>query len=154
MNLTLSNPFGDLLARSWWDDLLRPNWVEAGFNLVPESGADEYHERTFHPPVDVFEKGGRLNVVVEIPGVRREDLSLELRDGILYLTGTRRRTEPNDGETIRRLERVHGRFHRHFHLPEGVTENDIKAEYRDGLLLLTMPARTEAVGRKIPIQSP
>jgi len=145
MNLNLYNPFGSLLSRSWWDDILSPAWV------APESGVDEYHEHTFHPPVDIFEKDGSLNLVVEIPGVRKEDVTLEVRDGILYLTGSRRLAEGNDGESIRRLERVYGSFHRHFHLPEGVKEEDIKAEYRDGLLFLTMPARPSSGGRKIPI---
>jgi len=148
MNLTLYNPFGSLLGRSWWDDILAPSWVE------PEFSVEEYHEHTFHPPVDIFEKDNRLNIVVEIPGVRREDVTVELRDGVLYLSGTQRRSEPGDGETIRRLERVYGSFHRHFHLSEGIAESDIKAEYRDGLLLLTMPAGSGVGGRKIPILSP
>lgn len=145
MNLTLYSPFGSLLGRSWWDDLLNPTWV------VPEYGEDEYHEHIFHPPVDIFERDGKLNLVVEIPGVRKEDVNLEVRDGILYLSGTRRRSEEGNGGTIRRLERVYGSFHRHFHLPEGVKEDDIQAEYRDGLLLLTMPAGRGEGGRKIPI---
>jgi len=145
MNLNLYDPFSSLIARSWWDDILSPTWV------VPEYGVDEYHEHTFHPPVDIFESNGKLNLVVEIPGVRKEDVTLEVRDGILYLSGSRRRTEEGDGGTIRRLERVYGSFHRHFHLPEGVKEEDIKAEYRDGLLFLTMPTGTTGGGRQIPI---
>ena len=144
MNLNLYNPFGSVLGRSWWDDLY-PTWT------LPEFGPEEYHEHTFHPPVDIFDKDGKLNIVVEIPGVRKEDVTLEVRDGILYLSGTRRRSEEGDGETIRRLERVYGSFHRHFHLPEGVKEDDIKAEYRDGLLFLTLPGLKEGSGKKIPI---
>jgi HSP20 family protein len=108
------------------------------------------------PKVDVFEKDGRLVTRVDLPGVKKEDVSVEVTDGHLALSGERKReTEEKKGD-VYRTEREYGSFYRAVPLPEGVKLDDVKASFADGVLEVSvpLPARAEAKVRKVEIQEP
>jgi HSP20 family protein len=108
------------------------------------------------PKVDVFEKDNRLVTRVDLPGVNTEDVSVEVTDGHLALSGERKReTEDKKGDFYR-SEREYGSFFRTVPLPDGVKLEDVKASFADGVLEVSvpLPARPESKVRKVEIQEP
>ncbi len=114
----------------WFDDLDR--WFEDDFFTRPLEG-------NWIPAVDVEEKDGSYVVKADLPGLKKEDIHLELHDGYLTLKGERKYEHEEEKENYHRVERMYGHFQRSFRVPEGVTEKDIKAKYQDGVLELTIP---------------
>lgn len=97
------------------------------------------------PRIEVLEQNGDFVVRAELPGLRREDISVEVSDGYLMLSGTREEKKEEKENGYYRSERSYGKFFRSVPLPEGVTGEEAKAEFRDGLLevRLAVPQREE-----------
>jgi HSP20 family protein len=108
------------------------------------------------PKVDVFEKDDRFVTRVDLPGVKKEDVTVEVTDGYLALGGTRTREKEEKKDNVFRTEREYGRFYRAIPLPEGVKLEEMKATFADGVLEVSvpLPARAPATVRKIEIQEP
>ncbi len=108
------------------------------------------------PRVDVFEKDNRLVMKVDLPGVKKEDVTVEVADGRLALSGERKRESEGTKDGVYRSEREHGSFYRAVPLPEGVKLEDVKASFADGVLEVSvpLPVRTQAKVRKVDIQEP
>ena len=88
----------------------------------------------------IEEQDGAYLLKADRPGVKKDDTHVELHDGYLTLKGERTSENEKKQGGYKRYERVYGSFERTFRVPEGVTEKDIKANYRDGVLELTIPA--------------
>jgi len=88
--------------------------------------------------------------VVELPGMRREDIEISLHDGTLTISGERKR-ETSNGERAERTERYIGKFRRSVTLPTRVDANKVSATYRDGILTVTLPKAEEAKPKQIPV---
>ena len=97
-------------------------------------------DRTFTPALDVEEKDGTYLVKADLPGLKKDDIHIELRNGTLTMRGERRDEHEVKEGRYRRVERTYGSFERSFRVPEGVTEKDIHAKYTDGVLELSIPA--------------
>lgn len=95
------------------------------------------------PPVDMCETDDEIIVRAEIPGIRKEDLVVEVEDNHLILRGERRLERNVKNENYHRLERAHGEFYRALPLPALIRKDKIKAEYRDGVLYVNI-AKTES----------
>lgn len=108
------------------------------------------------PKVDVFEKDNRFVTRVDLPGLKKEDVTVEVTDGHLALSGTRKHEKEEKKDNVYRTEREYGQFYRAVPLPEGVKLEDIKATFADGVLEVTvpLPARPEAAVRKVEIEEP
>jgi HSP20 family protein len=108
------------------------------------------------PKVDVFEKDNRLITRVDLPGLKKEDVKVEVADGRLALSGERKHETEEKQDTFYRSEREYGSFCRTVPLPEGVKLEDIKATFADGVLEVSipLPARAEAKVRKVEIEEP
>jgi HSP20 family protein len=101
------------------------------------------------PPVDLLETSDAYLVMAELPGVRREDLTISMHDdGRLTVAGVRRERL---GEEYHRVERGHGSFSRTFHLPIPVDADRITADLHDGVLTVTCPKAPNGGGRRIQI---
>jgi HSP20 family protein len=135
----LDRVFGDPWSFRWPD-------LRAAF---PEPSA-------WSPKVDVFEKDNRLVTRVDLPGVKKEDVTVEVTDGHLALSGERKRESEEKKGSVYRTEREYGTFYRAVPLPKGVTLEDVKATFADGVLEVSvaLPARAEAAVRKVEIQEP
>jgi HSP20 family protein len=104
-------------------------------------------EGIWKPAVDIEEKNGKYLLTADLPGVKKEDIHVELHDGYLTLKGERKEEHEEKKKGFYRTERVYGSFERSFRVPEGVTEKDIKAKHHDGVLELSIPA-PKAEGKK------
>lgn len=104
------------------------------------------------PAVNVSENGDELVLTAELPGVRQEDVEIDLENNVLTIRGEKReeRTEGEEGR-FHLWERRYGSFQRSFTLPRTVKSDAIKATFRDGILTVHMPKAPEAKGRKISI---
>ncbi len=100
------------------------------------------------PAIDVEEKEGKYLVRADLPGIKKEDLHIEVQDGVLTLRGERREEREEKKGRYCRFERAYGSFERSFRVPENVTEKDIHAKYTDGVLELDIPAPQAKQQRK------
>lgn len=103
------------------------------------------------PLCDIYEEGDNIVVKAEIPGLDRNDIDVQVENNILTLRGERKREKEVKSENLFRTERFYGSFTRSFTLPVSVDTEKIRAEYRDGVLQVTMPKVEEAKPRKIKV---
>lgn len=103
------------------------------------------------PDVDVIEEEGAYVVKADIPGIAKEDVHVEVENGMLTIRGEKKEEKEEKGKTFYRQERVYGSFSRSFHLPETADVDAIKAVHKDGLLELTIPKKEETKPKKIDI---
>jgi HSP20 family protein len=108
--------------------------------------------RLWNPAVDVYQDKDNVYVKAEVPGMKKEDVEVSLHDGILSISGERKsETQHKDAETYR-SERFVGRFQRSFTLPSLVKADEVKAQYKDGILTITLPKAEEAKPKQIEIK--
>jgi HSP20 family protein len=107
----------------------------------------------WYPQVEVQEKDGKLVVCADLPGLKKEDVHVEVRDNALILEGERRQESEQKGEGFYRSERSYGRFYRAIPLPEGVDPDQAQANFKDGVLEVTLPVpERHSKGRQIDIR--
>jgi HSP20 family protein len=106
------------------------------------------------PKVDVLEKDNRLITRVDLPGVKKEDVTVEVVDGRLALSGERKSESEEKDKNVYRAEREYGSFYRTVPLPTGVKPEDVKASFANGVLEVSvpLPAAAKPNGQKVPIQ--
>ena len=102
------------------------------------------------PALDLYENSDNVVAVVELPGMRREDIEISLHDGTLTISGERKR-ETSNSEKAERTERYVGTFRRSITLPARVDANKVTATYRDGILTVTLPKAEEAKPKQIQV---
>lgn len=90
------------------------------------------------PAVDIVDKKDRFLINVDVPGVKKEDISVELKDGYLTIKGDKKAEYTDETDSVYRAERTYGSFSRTFSV-DGVNEDDIKAKFEDGTLKLELP---------------
>ena len=106
------------------------------------------------PAADVSETEGEYLIKADLPEVRKEDVSITVQDGVLALSGERRQEKHAETEKLHRVERAYGSFARRFALPEDADEQGIRAEGRDGVILIHIPKQkvVQPQPRQITIQ--
>ncbi len=106
----------------------------------------------WHPCLDMYESAAGVTISVELPGLSREDISLEIEGRGLIVSGERRpEKEPGDG-VFHMLERSHGRFARRVDLPEGLDLSATRAVLRDGVLTVSVPRAPSGGSRRIQVE--
>jgi len=103
------------------------------------------------PRVDIRETDDALLVQAELPGIDKKDVHLEVKDGVLTLSGERRYEKDVKEENVHRVERVYGSFSRSFSLPTNVDAEKVDASMRDGVLEVRLPKRESAKPKAIAI---
>lgn len=108
------------------------------------------------PEIDVFEKDNRLFTKVDLPGLKKEDVKVEVSDGQLVISGERKSEAEEKKEQYYRCEREYGSFYRAVPLPDGVKADDVKATFADGVLEVSVPLPKKAEGapKTIEIHEP
>lgn len=108
---------------------------------------------TWLPPVDIYETADHDVVVkLEVPDMKREDISVTLDNDVLTVAGERKAPTDVKDDEYRRRERTFGAFSRSFSLPTSVDGSRVEASYADGVLTIKLPQRAEAKPRQISIQ--
>ena len=102
------------------------------------------------PALDLYENNDNLIAVVELPGMRKEDIEISLHDGMLTIGGERK-SETREGDKAERTERYIGKFRRSITLPTRVDANKVSATYKDGILTITLPKAEEAKPKQIQV---
>lgn len=151
---TRNEPFSLLRQMTSELDRVFDDWPS--FRWASLEGAATVEPFAWSPKIDVFEKDHRLVTRVDLPGVKKEDVSVEVTDGHLALSGERRREKEENKDNVYRTEREYGSFYRAVPLPEGVKLEDIKATFADGVLEVSVPVpdRPAASVRKVQIDEP
>jgi HSP20 family protein len=135
-------------TRSPWAEMNRlAREMDSLFGGVGLSGSTDL----WAPAVDVEETPNELVLAAELPGVRQEDIDIELEDGVLTIQGEKKEEEKQEGTQGLLYERRWGSFTRRFTLPRAVDANGITATYENGILMVRVPKAEEAKGRKIEI---
>ncbi len=102
------------------------------------------------PALDVYQNNDNVIVMIELPGMRKEDIEISLHDGMLTISGERK-SESKDSENAERTERFVGKFRRSITLPTRVDANKVNATYKDGILTVTLPKAEEAKPKQIQV---
>jgi HSP20 family protein len=103
------------------------------------------------PAVDIYEHEGNLVLKAELPGIEHKDVDVRVENNVLTLRGERKFDSEVKREEYHRVERAYGTFSRSFTLPNAVDTDKIKAEFKDGVLRVTLPQREEAKPKQISI---
>src|SRR5579864_8766672 len=121
------------------------------FNEVLERGGDESNLTSWAPAVDIYETEHELVVKADLPDVDEKDLDVRVVNNVLTIRGERRFEKNVNEDNYLRVERAYGSFSRSFSLANTVNTDAIKAEYRNGVLTLTIPKREEAKPKQIKV---
>jgi HSP20 family protein len=103
------------------------------------------------PPVDIYEKDGNIVVKAELPGVDPKDVDIRVENNTLTIRGERKVDNEVKQEHYHRVERAYGTFTRSFSLPSVLDQEKIKAEFKDGVLQVTLPKHERALPKQINI---
>ncbi len=142
-----TDPFRDLQTfQSQINRLFNETFAATG-----PGSRDEGMSAAWAPPVDISETKDGLVFTVELPGFKKEELTLNVENGVLTLEGERRFEKKTDERNYHRVERSYGRFIRSFSLPVNVDAERIDASLVDGVLTVEIPKREEAKPKSIPI---
>ncbi len=140
------DPFRDVMGiqdrmnRLFEDFLTRGRGREEGI----EAGA-------WLPAVDIYETDNDVVVKAELPGVRRDEIGVEVKAGVLTLRGERKHEKETKEENYHRVERSYGTFVRSFTLPASVEEDKVSAKLSEGVLEIHLPKKAEAKPKQIKI---
>lgn len=105
------------------------------------------------PTVDIVEEKDRFMLRTDVPSVKREDIEVNMENGVLTIAGQRSEVQSEEHEGMQRVERIGGPFYRRFSLPDTASADDISATSRDGILEVSIPKRAAVLPRKINVEA-
>ena len=124
-----------LIIESPWTELARTSQLLSGWT----------------PALDIHEDKDNFIVRAELPGMKREDIDVSLHDGALSISGERKLEQKFEEAEVYRTERFFGKFQRTVSLPAAVAADKVKAQYKDGVLTITLPKTEEAKPKQIDV---
>ena len=104
------------------------------------------------PTVDIVENNGNIEVKVELPGMNKDDIKVTIKNNMLQLSGERKQEEETKEKTFHRIERYFGKFCRTIQLPADIDADKIKAQYKDGVLNITLPKPKSMKPKEIEVE--
>lgn len=116
-----------------------------------ESGREDLSVPDWVPSVDITESTEEYLIKAELPEVKKEDIKIRAQDGVLTIQGERKRESEEKRKKFHRVERSYGMFVRSFTLPDGVEEDKIEADFKDGMLYLHLPKSAMAKPKAIEV---
>ncbi len=118
-------------------------------DVIPQKNVERTKEGpSFSPPVDIFEEKGELVMVIDLPGVSKDDIQLMVDNGIITISGHSKTPEGGD---LRYWEFSPCKYYRAFELSTDVDQKKINADYKQGVLTIHMPKQERAIPREITI---
>ena len=146
----------ELMRYDPWLNLSRPEWLLRFLSsdwMEPFSDEESWATAGFVPAVDIIERDNEYVLEAEVPGLKKDEIRIDLKDGVLTISGERKYEDEEKKDKYTRVERCYGSFTRSFTLPDHVETDKIDASYKDGVLTVTLPkgekARPKAIDVKI-----
>jgi HSP20 family protein len=143
----------------WWDPMRDLTVIQDKMNLIFEDTFSRTRGREeglttglWTPAVDIYETDTSVVVKAELPGVQKEAVGVEVKDGVLTLRGERKYEKEVKEENFHRIERSYGSFQRAFSLPTTVDQDKVTAAMKDGVLEVTLPKKEQAKPKQIAVQ--
>ena len=129
------------------------NDLNRAFNVgFPRFGDEGLVKGNWNPTVDVYEDHDRIVLEADLPGVKPGEFELAIENNVLTLKGERKFEKKTEDGNYHRVERSYGSFTRSFTLPSTVDVNSVGADFKDGVLKVTLPRREETKPRQIQVQ--
>lgn len=136
------------------------NYVPGSFNNWMDDLFSEFFNNTFertpsngiYPKVDIEENDNSYVFKAELPGVKKEDVSIEIDNRVLTISGEKKEVIEEKGKNVFRKESYTGSFSRSFTLPDNVSQDDADAKYENGILVLSIPKSSDKSRKKIDIK--
>lgn len=135
-----------------WDPFRELEEMSTRLNRVLGRNEKELSKYDWTPSVDILETAEDFQVKCELPEVKKEDVKVNVADGLLRIEGERKFDKEDKTKRYHRVERFYGSFMRSFSLPEGVEPEKVKAEFKDGLLTVRMPKSPKALPRNVEVK--
>lgn len=139
------SPFRDVVG-------LRDEMDRLFDNFFARSGERGAFDTPWAPTVDIYETKEAVVIDAELPGMKQSDIEVSVTDNTLTIKGEKKQEKNTQEENFHRVERIYGSFSRSFTLPVGVHAEKIKANYKDGVLKITLPKAEEVKPKQIPIE--
>ncbi len=146
MNLVKWNPFSELEEVS--------NRLNRIFGRLPartESGTDMLAMADWTPSVDISETDSAYLIKAEIPEVKKENVKVNLQDGMLTISGERHQEKEEKDKKFHRIERSYGSFARSFRVPDDADATTVSAQFKDGMLNVTLPKSKKTESKSINV---
>lgn len=140
---TLPRPFERVVEEM--EDLMERFWEEGDGRRT--------RLETFHPRINLAEKDGAFELTADLPGIKPEEIKVEMQNGNLTISGERKEEKEEKGKTFHVVESSYGSFYRSIPLPTAVEEGKIEAKFADGVLKVTLPKSEKAKPKQIAIKS-
>ena len=142
----------------WWDPMRDLAGIQDKMNQIFEDTFTRGRGREegltggmWTPAVDIYETDANVVVKAELPGVQKDQVGVEVKDGVLTLRGERKYEKEVKEENFHRIERSYGTFQRSFSLPTTVDQEKISATMKDGVLEVSLPKREAAKPKQISV---
>ena len=119
--------------------------------LMPEKMQENWSLKAWAPKCDIYETDGEIVVKVELPDVKREDIHVSIEQNMLTIRGERKFEEETKRENYHRVERSYGEFSRSFTLPTFADTSKVNAEYKDGVLRVSLAKKDEVKPKSIDV---
>ncbi len=138
-------PFGNFWSM---DDRMNRPAENASYR---EDENESVEQSTWYPPTDIYETKDEFVFKLEVPGLAKDDVKIELNNSTLSITGERKEDKDVNKEDYHRMESYSGKFCRSFALPKNIDSKKVSARIKDGILELRVPKAEEAKPKSIPI---
>lgn len=127
-------------------------WGENFFDLFKPMTEENWSLSTWSPACDIYENDNEIVVKAELPEVKKEDVHVAIENNVLTIRGERKFSEETKQENYRRVERSYGEFMRSFTLPNFVDATKVQADFKDGILRVTLAKREESKPKQIEVK--
>jgi HSP20 family protein len=149
------SPLGSM--RRFFDEMDRLFFGDLGANEMGRAqgpaGAQRAPLERWAPRMDIFERGDSIVLRADLPGLRSEDVRVDVSEGMLTISGERKQSFEANERGVYRSECSYGSFQRSVQLPQGVDPEAIQANFENGVLEVTVPAPKQMRGKTVPIQA-
>lgn len=146
------DPFEDLEAFGRWSPFRELGRHGRLGRLVEEMFGERFARGEHAPALDIHESESEYVVTIELPGVRKEDVSVEITEGVLNIHGEKTSGREEKKERSRWVERVYGSFQRAFTLPANAASDRIDASFKDGVLIVRIPKLEQTKPKTIAVK--
>jgi HSP20 family protein len=139
-----------------WDPFRNVNALQEQFNRLfessyPSRGTESTALTTWAPAVDIYETENELVMKADLPDINEKDLDVRVENNMLTIRGERKFEQSVKEDNYLRIERSYGSFSRSFSLPNTVSTDAVRAEYKNGVLTVSLPKRAEAKPKQVKV---